>query len=269
MIKFAANLSILFQEVPLLERFQKAVDAGFQVVEIWSPIETDPHALVKAKNEAGIELLQFNLDMGDLAAGDRGLLSIPDFTERFRSGFEMVMQLAKLYNVRQLNCLVGNKVENQTKEIQLLCMKDNLEWLHPQLEVNDLALNIEVLSSVQSPNYLLTGFGELFSIVKQLDLPRVGVQYDLFHAQLMEGNLVTTVRENLPLIGHIQIADVPDRHQPGTGEVNYRYVLAEIEAMGYKKFVSLEYEPLGSTDESLNWLPLESRVSATSNNLIF
>ncbi len=267
MIKFTANLGTLFTEVPIEERFQKAADAGFRVVEIWSPIEVEPPELSKIIKDTGIELLQFNLDMGDLEAGDRGLLALPDQKERFRSGFDKVIPLAGFLGARQFNCPAGNRVAAYSREEQLACMRENLEWLHPQLETHDLYLNVEPLSAFQSPDYFFGRPSELFSILREFGLPRIGVQYDLFHAQLMEGNLVTTLRENISLIGHIQVADAPDRHQPGTGEINYRYVLAEIEALGYDKYVGLEYEPLGSTDESLDWLPVECRVQAQARDL--
>jgi len=267
MIKFVANLGMLFTEHPLLERFQKAAEAGFRVVEIWSPIEAEPQELAQAIKAAGVELLQFNLDAGDMAAGDRGFLALPEQKERFRSGYEMAVQLAGLYGARQVNCLAGNKTAANSREEQLACLKDNLEWLHPQLEANDLYLNVELLNKYHSPDYILGQSGELFSILDELDLPRIGFQYDFFHIQLQEGNLVTTLRQNLPRVGHIQIADAPDRHQPGTGEINYRYVLGEIEAMGYDKYVSLEYAPLGTTEESLAWLPVECRVQAQAADL--
>jgi hydroxypyruvate isomerase len=266
MIKFAANLSMLFPEVPLLERFQKAADAGFRVVEIWSPLD---EGLAEAKKNAGVELLQFNLDEGDESAGERGFLSIPDQQQRFRSGFKNAIRYADKLNVQQFNCLTGNREPAYSWEAQMACMRENLEWLYPQLEANDLRLNIEPLNLFSSPYYLLPWPKELFSILKALELPRIGVQYDLFHAQLMEGNLIATMRENLSLIGHIQIADAPGRHQPGTGAIDYRFVLAEIDAMGYEGFIGIEYVPLGLTVESLSWLPVGSRVQTRARDLKF
>ena len=247
-----------------MERFQKAAAAGFRVVEVSYPLDEES---TKAKEDAGVDLLQFNLDMGDLEAGDRGLLSLPNHKESFRSNFGDSLKHADRLNVRQLNCLPGNRDTAYSAEDQLACLRENLEWVHPQLEASDLYLNVEPLSSYHGPHFLFARPSDVFSILTELDLPGIGVQYDLFHMQLMEGNLITTIRENLSLIGHIQIADVPDRHQPGTGEINYRYVLGEIEAMGYVKYVSLEYTPLGSTEESLGWLPVEYRVQARASDL--
>ena len=128
-------------------------------------------------------------------------------------------------------------------------------------------LNVEPLSTYHGPHFLFARPSDVFSILEELDLPGIGVQVDLFHMQLMEGNLTSTLRDNLALVGHVQIADVPDRNQPGTGEINFRFVLGELEAMGYDRFVSLEYTPLGSTEESLAWLPVECRVQAPACDL--
>lgn len=264
MIRFSVNLGLLFTEVPILERFHKAADSGFRVVEIWSPLD---EGLAEAIKKAGVELLQFNLEMGDLQAGDRGFLCLPDQIERFRAGFELAVQYARHLGVRQLNCLAGNRLEGYALKAQLACMKDNLEWLHPQLEANDLTLTIEPVSRFHSPDYILSRPREWFSFVRELGLVRIKVLYDLFHAQVEEGNLTTTIRENLPLIGHIHIADAPGRHQPGTGEIDYAYVLAEIDAMGYEGYVGLEYIPLGSTEASLGWLPVDGRVQAHTSEL--
>ena len=260
MIRLAASLGLLFQEVPILERFRRAAEAGFSVVEMWTPFSLPLDELFGAKETAGVTLLQFNLDMGDVPAGERGFLSLPDQKERFRSGFDLALQYARRLEVRQLHCLTGNRMPGFSREDQLACMRDHLEWLVPQLETNDLHLNIEPLNTFESPDYLFSRPSTLFATLRALDLPRIGVTYDLYHAQLMEGNLASTLRENLPLVGHIQVADVPGRHQPGTGEINYPFVFSEIEALGYEGFVSLEYIPLGSTEESLAWLPPESRV---------
>jgi hydroxypyruvate isomerase len=268
MIKFVANIAMLFTEYPILQRFDAAAKAGFRVVEIWSPTEVDPQDIRRAKEAAGVELLQFNADAGDFFGGEMGLLSLPDRRAQFRSSFEAELGYAGLLGTRQFNCLLGNRSPAYTVEAQLACARENLEWVHPLLEERDLYLNIELLSPAVAPHYLLTSSRELFSLLRELDLPRVGAQHDLFHMQLLEGNLVTTMRENLPHIGHVQIADAPGRNQPGTGEINYRYVLGQIEAMGYDRFVSLEYKPLGSTKESLTWLPVECRVQARALDLM-
>jgi len=261
LIKVVASLGLLFKEVSILERFERAAAAGFSVVEMWTPFDLPLDELVRAKEKAGVSLLQFNLDMGNVPAGERGFPSLPDQKERFRSGFDLALEYARRLEVRQLHCLAGNRIPGFSREDQLACMRDNLEWLVPQLETSDLHLNIEPLNAFESPDYLFSHPGNLFAALRDLALSRIGVIYDLYHAQLMAGNLVSTLRENLALVGHIQVADVPGRHQPGTGEINFPFVFSEIEAVGYEGFVSLEYIPIGATEESLAWLPMESRVT--------
>lgn len=268
MIQIVANLSMLFTEESFLNRFKKAADSGFRFVEIMSPIEADPVDIANATKDAGVHLLQFNMDAGDFAGGDRGIISIPQYKDRFRSGIEQITQLAKMLKVRQLNCLIGNKSDSASREQQIECLEENIKWAYPTFNENNLVFNIEVLSPMVSPYYLMKDYTELFSIVKRLSLPNLGVQYDIFHAQLMEGNIINTIKENLAYINHIQIADVPNRHEPGSGEINYKNVLSEIGKMGYDKYISLEYIPSQSTEDSLKWIPSESRVSMNPENLI-
>jgi hydroxypyruvate isomerase len=268
MLKVVASLGLLFNESPLPERFGRAAAAGFRTLEMWCPFEWPADELAKVARRAGVELLQFNLDMGDVPGGDRGFLAHPEARERFRSGFELALRYAEKLGVRQLHSLSGNRMDGVAQQDQLACMRDNLEWLAPQLKEHDLRLNIEPLNAFESPKYLFPRPGDLFSALKDWDLPRIGVTYDLYHAQLMEGNLVGTLRQNLPLVGHIQVADAPDRHQPGTGEINFPYIFAQLEALEYARFVSLEYVPLGSTEDSLSWLPRESRVAMRAEDII-
>ena len=267
MLKVVASLGLLFNESPLPERFQRAADAGFRMVEMWCPFEWPAAQLASAVKRAGVELLQFNLDMGDVPGGDRGFLALPEARERFRSGLAMALEYAAELGVRQLHSLSGNRMEGVTLQDQLACMRDNLEWLVPQLERHDLRLNIEPLNAFESPKYLFSRPGDLFSALHDWGLPRIGVTYDLYHAQLMEGNLVGTLRQSLPLVGHIQVADAPGRHQPGTGEINFPYVFSQLEALEYARFVSLEYVPLGSTEESLSWLPRKYRVAMRGDDI--
>lgn len=267
MIRFSANLGLLFADVPLPQRFAKAAEAGFRVVEIWSPYLNAMDDLVSAKNAARVNIVQFNMDRIDLRGGERGTAAIPEFTPRFRADVELAVESAHRLGAERFNVLVGNRVEGHSREAQLDCLKDNLRWAHALLEQHALALVIEPLCLQLNPHYLLPRPSEMFALVRELNLPRLKVQYDLFHAQMAEGNLTATLKENLALIGNVQVADAPGRHQPGTGEINYRFVLSELEALGYAGHVSAEYIPLGSTEESLAWLPRECRVEASASAL--
>jgi len=267
MLRFAANLGLLFADVPLPDRFGKAAEAGFRVVEIWSPYLDPIDDLDSAKDAAGIEIVQFNMDRIDLRGGERGTLSIPDQAHRFRADVQLAVETTSRLGARRFNTLIGNRSPAHAREAQIECLKDNLRWAQSVLDKHDLQLVVEPLCLQLNPNYLMPRPAELFALLRELNLPRVKVQYDLFHAQMSEGNLITTLRENISLIGNIQIADAPDRHQPGTGEINYRAVLGAIEALGYPGYVGLEYIPIGTVEESLAWLPRECRVEAQAGVL--
>jgi hydroxypyruvate isomerase len=266
MLRFAANLGLLFNEFAFLDRFQAAADAGFRLVEIMFPM-APIDAICAAVKKAGVELLQFNLPGGDFPAGDRGFLAMPGKRQEFRAALQQALPAAKVLGVKQFNCLAGNWAPEYSREEQLACARENLAWASPLLVEAGLTMNIEPLSPFQSPRYVFPRPSELLALLKGLGLPRIGVQYDVFHAQLVEGNLIGTLKEYLPFVGHIQVADAPERHQPGTGEINYRAVFSALEQMGYDKVVSLEYIPVGSTIESLAWLPKECRVTGTAGQL--
>lgn len=267
MLRFLANTEMLFTESPWTERFQKAADAGFRVVEIWVPYRVDVDVLGAELRRTGLELLQFNMAMGDAAQGEKGLLCLPDRVEEFRKAFERDLETGKTLGVKQFNCPAGNRSDRFAFEDHLSCMRRNLEWMSPRLQAAGLRVNIEPLNSFQNPQYFIPKAVPLFQYLRQWRIPNIGLQYDVFHAQMMEGNLVGTLKANLDLLGHVQIADAPDRHEPGTGEINYRFVLGELEKMGYSGYVSLEYNPLRSTEDSLRFLPKECRVKGTVEQL--
>lgn len=267
MLKFVSNLNMLFGNEDIKKQFQKASKAGFRVVEMWTPFGTTPETLLKAKNNAGVKLLQFGMDEGDESAGDCGLLSIPNKMTRFKLSAINEIQLARFLKVEQMNCLCGIKEKSYTIDEQLDCMKDNLKWLHPLLEKNKVNVNIEFISSTDKRNYLFAHSKELFSFLLELNFSRIGLQFDFFHFKMMGEDLIKVFTENFQLIRHIQIADVPGRHQPGTGAIDFKNILKEIEKSGYDKYISLEYLPLGSVEESLLWLPEDCRIQCNSLDL--
>lgn len=267
MIRFTANLGLLFADVPLPQRFARAAAAGFRAVEIWSPYLDPLGDLIEASRAAGVEIVQFNMDRIDLRAGERGTLGMPEHQSRFRADLELAMRTAGQLGARRMNALIGNVSPLTTREAQLACLQENLAWAEGRLAAHDLTLVVEPLCPQLNPAYLLPRPSDLFALLRGLNLARVKVQYDLFHAQMAEGNLTATLKENLPLIGNIQIADAPGRHQPGTGEIAYRFVLQEIEAMGYGGRVGLEFMPQGTIEEALAWLPLACRVEGPANAL--
>lgn len=263
MLRFAANISMLFTEVPFLDRFQRAADAGFGAVEFLWPTGIDLDALVEAKEAAGIEVALFNMDAGDMPAGERGFLSHPNRRDWWRQAFLQALELAQRLGCRRIHTMAGNELPGLSRESQLACAADNLMWALPHLETAGVTATIEALNRFDNPQFLLYRTVHTLELLKQLDTPHVRCQYDIYHMQRMEGNLIATIREHIDDIGHVQVADSPDRHEPGTGEINYRNVLLALEGAGYAGYVGLEYNPRGTTEESLAWLPREARQTAS------
>jgi len=253
-MKFAANLSMLFTEVPMMERFSAARSAGFEAVEIQYPYEWDRAQMKQELQKNKLNMVLFNLPCGDRAAGDVGLASDPMRREEFRAGLHKALEWASDLNVYNLNCVAGKKNKECTREEQINTLVDNLKYGAKVLGEKGIRLMIEPLNHYDVPEYLVTTSTEAISIIAKADMPNLFLQYDVYHAQREEGELAETLRRYLDKIGHIQIADNPGRHQPGTGEVNYPFLLREIERMGYTGFVALEYRPLSDTMTSLNWL---------------
>ncbi len=267
MLRFSANLSMLFGEVPFLQRFDAAAKAGFGAVEFLWPARVEFDALIAAKAAAGVDVALFNVDAGDMAAGDRGFPSDPSRREWWRERFEVALTLAGRLECPRLNVLAGNVIEGIPRSRQIRCLVGNLRWATPKAECAGVTLMLEALNSLEHPRYLLTHSDEVLAVLEQAGSRSVKFQYDIYHMQRMEGNIVTTLRRCIDSIGHIQIADSPERHEPGSGEINYKYVLAEIEQLRYDGYIGLEYSPSTNTERSLHWLPAPSRKTANASEL--
>ena len=267
LLRFSANISMLFGEAPFPERFDAAARAGFGAVEFLWPAGIDLDALVAAKEAAGVAVVLFNVDAGDMPMGDRGFPSDPSRTEWWRERFDAALALAARLRCPRLNVLAGNIIEGMAREAQMDCLIENLRWAMPRAESVGVTLMLEALNRFEHSRYLFTHTDEVLAVLERTGSATVKFQYDVYHMQRMEGNVVATLRRCIDSIGHIQIADSPDRHEPGTGEISFAYVLSEIERLGYQGYVGLEYNPTGSTEESLAWLPVEKRKTATAADL--
>lgn len=267
MLHFAANISMLFTENPFLERFQSAADAGFGAVEFLWPAGIDLDALVEAKEAAGVDVALFNVNEGNLGTGDRGFLSHPDRQSWWREAFQQALALAQRLDCQRLHTMAGNELSGLSQEDQLACAVGNLTWALPQLEEAGVTATIEPLNLFDNPQFLLYRTAHALELLGRLDTPYVRVQYDIYHMQRMEGNLIATIRDHIAHIGHVQIADPPGRHEPGTGEINYRNVLAALDEAGYTGYIGLEYNPRSTTEGSLEWLPREVRQTASVEQL--
>lgn len=260
-MRFCANVSILFKEVSFLERFGRAAGAGFSAVEFWWPSGEDLGEVERAIGDAGLEVALFNFDAGDMPGGDRGLLSDPARQDRFRENVPVALELAEALGCRKLNALVGHEKPGMAREDQLALARENVAWAADRAAERGVEVMVEAVNTFENGPYLLFTTGDAAEFVRGVGRENVRLQYDVYHMQRMEGNLVANLREHAGLIGHVQVADSPGRGEPGTGEINYPFVLAELEASGYEGHVGLEYNPATpTTEESFRWLPRELRA---------
>lgn len=253
-MRLAVNLSMLFTEVPFLERFEQARRAGFEAVEFWFPYREDVEAIARELQRLGLTLVLFNLDAGDFEAGERGYACDPARRRQFRDSVALGISVAQALGCRQLNVLVGNAVPGVPRRDQHAVLVENLRAAAREVGRFGITLLFEALNPFDAPDYFLHTSQDAFALLREVGEPNLRFQYDVYHMQRAEGNLTPTITRNLDKIGHIQIADAPHRTEPGTGEINFRYLLRQIEASGYTGYVSAEYRPQGSTWESFGWV---------------
>jgi hydroxypyruvate isomerase len=254
-VRFSANLSFLFKDAPFTERFARARAAGFTGVEFMWPGLDELDAVERAVADTGLEVVVFNFDAGDMAAGDRGLLSDPDRHDRFRENVPVALELARRIGCRRLNALVGVRRPEFELETQLELARDSVAWAAELAGAQGAGIMIEAVNSYENGPYLLDTTAKAIGFLDAVAKDNVELEYDVYHMQRMEGNLAHTITRLLPRIGHVQIADPPSRGEPGTGEINYRFVLDLLERTGYGGWVGLEYNPsTPTTEESFGWM---------------
>lgn len=251
---FAANLTMLYTDSPFLERFARARASGFRFVEYLFPYAYEPSVLARALAQNHLTQVLFNLPAGDWSAGDRGIAAHPDRIAEFREGVARALEYASVLGVRQVNCLVGKRDERVPLEDQTRVMIENLRYAARALAECAMTLLVEHLNPYDVPGFLIVTPQRAFEVQAQVGAPNLKIQYDVYHAQRTAGELANTLHNHLAHIAHIQIADNPGRHQPGTGEINYRFLFEWIDKVGYRGYIGLEYAPLGMTEESLSWV---------------
>jgi hydroxypyruvate isomerase len=255
MPKFCANLSFLFTEVPFPERFARAAAAGFCGVEYLFPYDYPTGSIAGWLRDAGLEQVLFNLPAGDWAAGDRGTACRPERVEEFREGVEQALAYAQVLGCRRLHCLAGLSPDGANGETVRATYVANLRHAADRLASIGAQVLIEPINSrVDMPGYWLDTPAKAFGLLKEIGRPNVAVQYDLYHAQVMAGDLARTIEANIGCIGHFQAADNPGRHEPGTGEINYPYLFGLLDRLGYDGWVGCEYKPKAGTEAGLGWL---------------
>jgi hydroxypyruvate isomerase len=254
-LQFEPNLSILWPDLPLPDRFEAAARAGFGAVELWWPGAGDAALLPRLTARWRLELALLNFDAGDMAAGDRGLAADPERAGQLRANVPDALRIAAECGCRRLNLLVGLRQQHYPRGRQLRCARDTVAWAADQAAAMGCEVLIEALNSMDNGPCLLTTTPAAADFIHQVGRDNVRLQYDVYHMQRMEGDLTATLDRYWELISHIQVADVPGRGEPGTGEINYRFVLDHLDRKGYDGYVGLEYRPsAGRAEDSFGWL---------------
>ena len=254
MPKFAANLTMLFNEVPFLDRFERAAQAGFDAVEFLFPYAYPTHDIRSRLDAHGLQLVLHNLPAGDWDAGERGIGCLPERSEEFRDGVARGIDYASALGVKQLNCLAGKAPAGADEALLRKTFVANLAHAAGALKKAGIRLLIEPINTFDIPGFYLNRSAQALSILDEVDSDNLFLQYDIYHAQRMEGELAATLEANLARIGHVQLADNPGRHEPGTGEINYPFLFAHLDRIGYRGHVGCEYKPATTTEAGLGWL---------------
>ena len=253
MPRFAANLSMLFTEVPFLDRFECAARAGFTAVEFLFPYAFSAEDIRQRLDDNGLMLVLHNLSAGDWEAGERGIACHPDRVGEFHDGVGQAIAYAKALGVGQLNCLAGKAPAGASDELLRQTFVGNLGFAAAELKKAGLRLLIEPVNTFDIPGFYLSLTAQAVAILDEVGADNAYVQFDIYHAQRMEGELAATLQKFLPRIGHVQLADNPGRHEPGTGEINYPFLFAHLDRIGYAGWIGCEYKPTATTEAGLGW----------------
>ncbi|MGH8352383.1 MAG: hydroxypyruvate isomerase [Pseudomonas sp.] len=260
MPRFAANLSMLFTEVDFLDRFKAAADAGFTGVEYLFPYDF-PVDEIKARLDANqLTQVLFNLPAGDWAKGERGIACHPDRVEEFRAGVDKAIAYAKVLGNQQINCLAGIRPQGLDCATVEQTFVDNLRFAAEKLEAAGIKLVMEAINTRDIPGFYLNNTKQALAIREKVGSANLFLQYDIYHMQIMEGDLARTVESNLAAINHVQLADNPGRNEPGTGEINYRFLFQHLDRIGYQGWIGCEYKPATTTVAGLGWLKTHNAI---------
>jgi hydroxypyruvate isomerase len=248
---FAANVTMMFTEVPFLDRFAAAAAAGFEAVEYLFPYDFDPDILAKKLSDHRLTQALFNMPPGDWEAGERGLAALPGREAEFRASVQLALRYAEATGVKRLHMMAG--ISDLSDGQSLACYRANIAWAAEALGQHGLDLLLEPINGRNMPGYALNSVDGAAALIRDLGLPNVKLQFDIYHCQIIHGDVTTRLRALMPMIGHIQIASVPSRQEPDGEEVNYAFLFQELDRLGYDGFVGCEYHPRGRTEEGLGW----------------
>ncbi len=254
MAKFAANLTMMFNEVDFLDRFEAAANAGFKAVEYLFPYDYDKDQVAERLKEHGLTQVLHNMPAGDWDAGDRGNACQPDRVGEFQEGVGRAIEYAKALGCQQINCLAGIPPSGVESDALLETFVHNLKFAAAKLKDAGITLLIEPINIRDIPGFYLINTGQARAIIQQVGSDNLKLQYDIYHMQIMEGDLAPTIESNLDIIRHVQIADNPGRNEPGTGEINYPFLFDFLDEKGYDGWIGCEYRPLTTTEAGLDWI---------------
>lgn len=254
MLKFSANLSFLYTEVPFLERFAAAAGDGFRAVEYVSPYGAPAAEIADLLGANGLEQALFNLPAGNWDGGERGIGCLPDRTEEFRAGIDTAIAYATALGCPRVNCLAGIAPQGVGAEVLEATLIANLAYAAPRLAAAGVKLLVEPINTRDIPGFFVSTTHHAERLLEAVGSDNLFIQFDIYHTQVMHGDLVPTYARLRDRIGHIQIADTPGRNEPGTGEINYAFVLSEIDRLGYDGWIGCEYRPKAGTSAGLGWM---------------
>ncbi|WP_288131065.1 hydroxypyruvate isomerase [Microbulbifer sp.] len=254
MPKFTANLSMLFTEVDFLDRFQAAAEAGFKGVEYLFPYDYSIEEIKQRLDDNGLTQVLHNLPAGDWGAGERGIACHPDRVEEFRAGVDKAIEYATALGCNQVNCLAGIVPDGVSQQQARATFVENLRFAAGRLKAAGILLIAEPINTRDIPGFFLNRTEQALEIFDEVGSSNLKLQYDIYHMQIMEGDLAPTMEKHLERIAHIQLADNPGRHEPGTGEINYPFLFQHLDKLGYQGWIGCEYKPKATTSEGLGWL---------------
>ena len=253
MPRFSANLSMLFGEHEFLDRFDAAARAGFKGVEYLGPYDHAPEVVAARLRKNGLTQVLFNLPPGDWGRGERGIAVLPDRIEEFRRGVDTAITYARALGCGQVNCLAGIAPQGVDRTELEDVFVENLAYAAGKLKEAGIRLIVEPINTRDIPGFFLNYSSQALALIERVGSDNLQLQYDIYHMQIMEGDLARTIEANLGRIAHIQIADNPGRNEPGTGEINFPYLFEHIDRIGYAGWIGAEYRPKAGTEAGLGW----------------
>ncbi len=254
MPRFAANLSMMYTEVPFLERFGACARDGFKAVEFLFPYAFPAQAIAEQLRQHGLQQVLFNMPPGDFEGGERGLASLPGREADFRAGVEQAIEYARALECPRVHLMAGLVPDPAQRPERRARYVQSVRHAATRFAEYGLDVLLEPINTRDIPGYLLNTQADAHAVVAEVGLPNVKVQMDLYHCQIVEGDVAMKIRKYLAGVGHIQIAGVPDRHEPDVGEVNFPYLFRLLDELGYDGWIGCEYRPKAGTSAGLGWL---------------